>query len=137
MNLDSLHKLITSIAHAALSMVAAEDSPMTDSTAPDASLLYFNLVNSRDRLATQYKEAGYTSNCIAMHPVAIPMAAFSTVTDFEDERILSNIATLIKDQYERAKSSPALVGVIAQQIELMLSPLVAAAAQAQKAGQSM
>ena len=110
---------------------------MTDDSAPGSSLLYFNLVNGRNRLAKPYKDAGYSSNCLGMHPVVVPMTSFNSITNFEDTSLLTDIAGLIKAQYERAKSSPALVGVIAQQIELMLSPLVQAAVQAEKAGQQM
>ena len=133
----SFDNIIFLLAHAAVSMVAAEDSPLTDENSPDASLLYFNLVNSRDRLAEPFKSAGYTSNCLAMHPVVVPISSFNSVNNFADRNVLTNTASLIRSQYQWAKSSPALIGVVAQQLEMMMSPLLAAATQAEKVGGKM
>jgi len=128
---------INQIAHAAVSMVTAEDSPVTADSPPEASLLYLNLVNSRNRLAEPFKSKGYTSNCLGMHPVVVPMSSFRSVSNFADRSVLTNTAGLIRSQYEWAKSSPALTGVIAQELELMLTPLLVAATQAEKVGKKI
>jgi len=127
---------INHVAHGALSMVCAEDNPLTESSNPDAAMLYYGLVDARKRLVEPYKsQSPYSGYCLAMSPIIIPMSSFKEVKDFAEASVLKMTAGMVKEQYQWQKAAPALLGVIAQEVELMLAPLNTMAAEAEKAGQ--
>ena len=65
--------LIHRIAHATLSMAVAEDNPITDAT-PDATLLYFGIVDVSHRLEDRYP---YPGICLAASSQVVPKRSFN------------------------------------------------------------
>jgi len=65
------------------------------------------------------------------------MTLFTSTETLSEWEVLKRIAGVIESQYEEAKSSPALAAVVAQEVEIMLEPLIDAAKQAERAGEEM
>lgn len=127
-------------AHAALTMVTIEDNPPTASTPAEATFYYYGLVDGRKRLAEPYSARdGYTGYCLAMTPILIPVVSTFKDKDAKvpSKEVLLAVSKLLREAYARQKGYPALLGIGAQEVELLMQPIKEAAKEAAKEGKPL
>ncbi|KZV87145.1 hypothetical protein EXIGLDRAFT_724036 [Exidia glandulosa HHB12029] len=106
---------VNHIVHAAAYLSALHDNP---DVKDDASFFVFGLADCRGRLAPPYNEPlGYPGYCLGISGVAVPL---SQVKGEDRKAQLRSIAEVIKVEYAAQKAHPALLGVVAQEVELFL-----------------
>ncbi|GBE89886.1 hypothetical protein SCP_1702120 [Sparassis crispa] len=114
------------IAHAAISLVCALDNPPNTSTSPDARFAYYGLADSRTRLAALYSEKlGYPGYALGVSVIQIPVSAAVATAGESNEQVLLRLASIVKDEYTKQRAYPSLLGVVCQQVDLMILGLKA------------
>ncbi|EIM79595.1 uncharacterized protein STEHIDRAFT_143167 [Stereum hirsutum FP-91666 SS1] len=122
----SLGFTVNHLAHAAVAIVCAHDNPPSSSTPEDATFVFYGLVDSRDRLNSEYSGKGssaYTGYCLGMSAIQLPVSVVSSSASEGEKAQLLKAAEVIKQEYARQKAYPALLAIEAQQVEMMLSGL--------------
>ncbi|EJD54699.1 hypothetical protein AURDEDRAFT_156476 [Auricularia subglabra TFB-10046 SS5] len=107
---------VNQLVHAAVFLSATSDNPPSETTPADASFFTFGLMDCRSRLAPPHNDS-YAGYCLGISGINVPLSMVSGETS--TERLLA-VANGVREEYAKQKALPALLGVIAQEIDLVL-----------------
>ncbi|KAF9528828.1 hypothetical protein CPB83DRAFT_853806 [Crepidotus variabilis] len=119
-NLDPNNKLtINHIVHGTLSLLPLFDNPPAPDS--DGAVFYYGLADGRKRLAKEYRgPLDYPGYCLGVSGLQIPISIFNKYSTGDKKTLVYEFAKEMKKEYLKQAAYPALVGIEAQQGDIML-----------------
>ncbi|GBE83323.1 hypothetical protein SCP_0503710 [Sparassis crispa] len=114
------------VAHAAVTLVCALDNPPSASTPPDATFVYYGLVDGRARLAEPYSgKLGYPGYALGMTAIQVPVSAAVPAAGEGERDVLLRLSGIVKDEYAKQRAYESLMAIVCQEVDIMLGGMKA------------